>query len=106
MSREKQISEMSTLIYENRPIKDIWNEDADSIAETLYNAGYRKQEWISVEDRLPEEDTIVLVWCGEVSVYNYLQNDLWYTGYCDITTSESGVTHWMPLPEAPKGGVE
>ena len=71
--------------------------------------GYRKQsEWISVDERLPEEDTIVLVWCGEVSVYNYLHNDLWYTGYCYITTSEGGVTHWMPLPEAPKmkGGAE
>ena len=49
MNKEKQIEEMSTLIYENRPIKDIWNEEADCIAKTLYNAGYRKQsegEWI------------------------------------------------------------
>ncbi|MEE0968736.1 MAG: hypothetical protein U0M06_05125 [Clostridia bacterium] len=48
MNREKHIREMSDIIYENRPIKDIWNEEADSIAENLYNAGYRKQiegEW-------------------------------------------------------------
>ena len=55
-------------------------------------------EWISVKDRLPEEDTIVLVWCGEVSVFNYLRDDLWHTGYCDITTDEGGITRWMPLP--------
>lgn len=61
-----------------------------------------KSEWISVDDRLPEEDTIVLVWCGEVSVYNYLRYDWWYTGYCDITTEDGGITHWMPLPEPPK----
>ena len=113
MSKEKQIEEMAKALNEatfgvnTHTLADhLKPETINKVAEYLYNAGYRKQEWISVEDRLPEEDTIVLVWCGEVSVYNYLQNDLWYTGYCDITTSESGVTHWMPLPEAPKGGVE
>lgn len=49
MNKEKQIEEMATLIYDNRPIPQIWNEDADSIAETLYNAGYRKQSENMVE---------------------------------------------------------
>ena len=64
MSREKQIVEMSTLIYENRPIKDIWNEEADSIAETLYNAGYRKQS----EDMVDIET--VKKWLYQVAINN------------------------------------
>ena len=48
MSKEKQIEEMANIIYDNRPHKDVWIEDAEGIASVLYNAGYRKQregEW-------------------------------------------------------------
>ena len=44
MSREKQIEEMSVLIYTGRCLQKSYVE----IAEVLYNAGYRKQsegEW-------------------------------------------------------------
>lgn len=57
--------------------------------------------WIAVEDRLPEPDVWVLVWVGKyhwiasidsrfgiwVGVY---ENEYWRTP-----------THWMPLPIAP-----
>lgn len=79
---------------------------AEYFADYLIAHGVTVREWISVDERLPEEDTFVLVWCGEFSVFNYLSNGLWYTGYCDITTGEGGITHWMPLPEAPKGGAD
>ena len=49
MSEEKQIDEMANTIYDNRPHKDVWLEDAQDIAKVLYDAGYRKQsegEWI------------------------------------------------------------
>ena len=44
----KQIEEMAKVLYENRPFKDLWEEDAMDIAEVLYEAGYHKQnegEW-------------------------------------------------------------
>ena len=77
-------------------------------AEQLYNAGYRKQsEWISVEERLPEENGRYLV-CVNVS-------HLAFTNLTIIAVMEYGkkhgfylysedepVTHWMPLPEPPK----
>ena len=90
-----------------------WN-DSNDIAEQLHNEGYRKQEWISVEERLPEE-------CGMpvlmVAVNAYLQTRVvkGFTDYqCPIAfhTNEREydgiwgaweVTHWMPLPEPPKG---
>jgi rubrerythrin len=40
MSKEKQIEEMVFIIQENSPLSKISSED---VADSLYNAGYRKQ---------------------------------------------------------------
>jgi hypothetical protein len=74
-------------------------------AEILYNAGYRKQEWISVEDRLPDEDGEYLTWDGLVCFLIWFNASLglWNVSEGGDTSSAiRGVTHWMPLPEAPK----
>jgi hypothetical protein len=128
MSREKQIDEMAKLIC-NFPQCINYNsigeckptecQIADK-AEALYNAGYRKQsepfsqphenggEWISVEERLPEEDETVLYYDEKyVSACMFFSEE-----FNTLDTYESsivdGVTHWMPLPEPPKmkGGAE
>lgn len=61
-------------------------------------------EWISVKDRLPEIDEtcsrFVLI-CksnGRMGVARWLSTSEWqlYMG-----PNARGVTHWMPLPEAP-----
>jgi hypothetical protein len=54
--------------------------------------------WIPVEERLPEQDTLVLVGgYGEVaSGFYHEKHGLW------ITHAEIDFTHWMPLPEPPK----
>ena len=90
-------------------------------ATRLYDAGYRKQsEWISVEERLPDNHRTVLVACkgitvggaAPISVGSYggghwfladAEGTLYLTKYMHIV-----VTHWMPLPEPPKmkGGAE
>lgn len=61
MSREKQIEEMACAICGNSRIcvgqgvnrcllyPQMWR-----YANNAYREGYRKQEWISVEERLPE----------------------------------------------------
>lgn len=69
-------------------------------AEALYNAGFSKQEWISVEDRMPPALGKVLVYSPILGVYMTC-----YTAYSPRFAEES-VTHWMPLPEPPemKGG--
>lgn len=65
------------------------------------------QEWISVDDRLPEAGVAVLARCF------YHEN--WRTLVCFTSKNNVGewytyvawrwvkVTHWMPLPEPPKG---
>ena len=37
-------------------------------AEYLVEHGVTVQEWISVEDRLPEENEYVMIWCGECQI--------------------------------------
>ena len=63
-------------------------------------------QWISIEDRLPEEDGYYLC-CIKSSLFPdrvYID-----TLECDKGNFEEGhiytdtVTHWMPLPELPKG---
>ena len=54
--------------------------------------------WIPVDERLPEDETMMLVTCqtkaGRRSV-----NRAWYGAGCwHGTGSMSGVTAWMPLP--------
>ena len=77
-------------------------------------------EWISVKDRLPENNTPVLV-CFDnrydfgggndltIGVYDALgvqvKKGEWYdegSWNADYGYDEIAVTHWMPLPEKPK----
>lgn len=38
----KQIEEMTNVIFESSPLPSVWRSDATNFAEALYNAGYRK----------------------------------------------------------------
>lgn len=94
-------------------IQDLRRENAELRA--------RVPQWISVDDRLPELDTDqVLVLDENGNIYN-----TWYDGCIDdrcrfghyraVYNSDTlgfdgvdwvpdeGVTHWMPMPEPPKG---
>ena len=65
-------------------------------------------QWISVEDRLPEEQYVNIVFYEEkskdiyIGYYNtgdYTHNKFWHSsGRLFVNT----VTHWIPLPEPPK----
>lgn len=60
-------------------------------------------QWISVKDRMPEDNDRVIAFRpyeAEVSAYRY--SVMW--GWALKTSvSHRGITHWMPLPEPPKG---
>ena len=61
--------------------------------------------WIPVEERLPEdgEEALCLTkWKQRwVAVWNEMGDHLWTDG--EGWLSNSFVTHWMPMPEPPKG---
>ena len=87
-----------------------------AIASALSGEGYCKLEWISVEERLPEEGKTVLA-VGEQSTPIFgnvfmsdkvRKNKVRYGEYYAENEWEyiSHVTHWMPLSEPLKGGAE
>ena len=56
-------------------------------------------EWVSVEERLPEEKQRVIVRCERVGTsVGWI---LWGNWMTDIGPGAGKVTHWMPLPAAP-----
>jgi rubrerythrin len=59
MSREKQIEEIANAIYDDPNAYDTyWRSHCEQLAETLYNAGYRKQsegEWETIPDYQPNK---------------------------------------------------
>ncbi len=67
-------------------------------------------DWISVDERLPEKETPVLVWAAWDSATASQLVAQWreWEGapyWVDSMNGEYqivGVTHWMPLPEGPK----
>ena len=76
------------------------------IADHLIANGVTVQEWISVDDRLPEEKVNCIVHYKHA----YCDNDgYWTIGICFYDGEKFQmhwaykVTHWMPLPEPPKG---
>ena len=57
-------------------------------------------EWVRVEERLPEENQRVIVRCERVGTsVGWI---LWGNWMADIGPDAGKVTHWMPLPKSPK----
>lgn len=128
MSKEKQIEEMAEALRHTCEGECFTNVDGLIDCEVcracyLYEAGYRKQsEWVSVEERLPEDvyggdrkiiTVLVCTKSGRVSTAsrvrmmrpNLVTMQYEYTDIFEWSGQiAKKVTHWMPVPEAPKGG--
>ena len=79
---------------------------ARSTADLLIANGVTVQEWISVKDKLPEPWKQVLIYSRydfcEVALYIGIPGKWRVTWNHEMLDADS-VTHWMPLPEPPKG---
>ena len=93
----------------------------EDVADHLIRNGVTVQEWISVDDRLPSDEQDVLViahgWGGRlVYVGSHKRVEAqksWLTGITNKSSEwllwgwsylkEPRVTHWMPMPQPPKG---
>lgn len=83
----------------------LYVEDVMEILEQLQEdleQDEKENGWISVSERLPEDDTTVLVSCKTRSGTTFVR-----TGYCIYGSwylNCEGVTAWRPLPEPYKKG--
>lgn len=86
----------------------IWKKARmENCAILFAKKGYRKQQWIPVTERLPERGVLVLCIGARGGMFlgrsPYLFSD--GTAYFDVPNARTCryATHWMPLPEPPKG---
>ena len=75
--------------------------DFDEKADHLIANGVTMQKWIPVTEMLPEKDVKVLTW----GVYGFSVNyrDRFSGRWRGVNGRPQWITHWMPLPEPPKG---
>ena len=76
---------------------------SEEIANNLLDSGVTVQEWISVTERLPEsgkESVLIALRWGEVGI-GWCEDGRWSSEFVN-EYEEGEVTHWMPLPDAPK----
>lgn len=123
---------MAEYLEREAAIKAIYDSDPNGIRRALgFNIGQIEEalravpavsvpQWISVKDRLPDVAGMYIVvacdeWCsyGEGIWYDRVVVVADYSGGCwnwnDNGTDydiDDLVTHWMPLPEAPKGDAD
>ena len=111
-AREKLVELLDRFVY------DDWYSNGD-IAEKLIANGVTVQEWISVDDRLPIEEAkaheqewpgeycefLVMIEKGSLptTLYYDLEENEWFRINTALERETYEVTHWMPLPEPPKG---
>ena len=78
--------------------EDSWEHNKYFFEDDIkrFDQNTRTDVWISVEDRLPENDGTVLVasTCGNVFTG-------WWDEHWRVIETFSEVTHWMPLPKPP-----
>ena len=113
--REKLIEILRKPIYPHELVDPI-----EAVADYLLDSGVTVQKWIPVTERLPEDDLPketkrvrirCFVFTDKGSVKTCVRersrtkrNGVWgYTAWWWSKTDFAKPTHWMPLPEPPKG---
>ena len=98
--REKLIEILRKPIFPHELV-----DPTEAVADYLLDNGVTVQEWISVDDRLPEHGDVVVVW------HTYMEHpfvcqwdersDCWIDN--KWTFGRNTITHWCYLPQPPKG---
>ena len=81
--------------------------DVEYVVDNLISNGVTVQEWISVNDRLPEAGGYVVCIAKRNTFSRFMpmvariEKNGWVNPMTEQYISE--VTHWMPIPHPPKG---
>lgn len=92
-------------------ISENGTQHREFIADLMIANGVTVQEWISVDDRLPEEGEYVLCvlkgfnYGGKIQVCKFVPADKFKDKpyFEHFRNGFPSVTHWMSLPQPPKG---
>ena len=92
-------------------ISENGTQHREFIADLMIANGVTVQEWISVTERLPEEGDYVLCvlkgfnYGGKIQVCKFCPADKFKDKpyFEHFRNGFPSVTHWMPLPQPPKG---
>ena len=82
------------------PWGEIQKDTAERIVDRMLDHDVTVQKWISINDRLPDKNTTVIVATDKGIVFQCLYA---YDGWDLWDGNEINITHWQPMPEAPKG---
>ena len=89
-------------------LKQIKYVSVENAANILIDNGVTVQEWISVKDNLPEAGGYVVCIAkrNPFSRFMPMVARIEKNGWVNPITEQyiSEVTHWMPIPQPPKGG--
>ena len=100
--REKLIEILRKPIFPHELV-----DPAEAVADYLLDSGVTVQEWIPVEDRLPEAGGYVVCIAkrNPFSRFMPMVARIEKNGWVNPITERyiSNVTQWMPLPHPPKG---
>ena len=75
----------------------------ETVASYLMSHGVTVKEWISVDDRLPNDNDRVIAFRPnepETSAYKYCVMWGWSV---KASLKHRGITHWCEMPQPPKG---
>ena len=93
------VEKLVDLFYDNNVRCDQKIEGlADDVIDIIAN-GITVQEWVSVKDRFPEENTTVIVATDNGIVFQCLYA---YDGWDLWDDNDVNITHWQPMPQPPK----
>jgi len=97
-NKERLIEVLDSFFHDEKPPR----EYLVTIADTIAAANLLAPEWISVTDRVPEKNVLSLVLdvLGQVHVDTHPTGKI--GGPRDGWWNIGSVTHWQPLPAAPK----
>ena len=98
LEKVKQVDQVRSMTDEF-----IDREMRDLMRRTIRCEESTQTGWISVEDKLPEEDVRVIVYSSIKTIgIAYQINNLWFTRDLLMSSPCDKITHWMPLPEPPE----
>lgn len=105
------IENLSQDLEREKEYSAFWQEQAedkkDLIHKCILALARVSRQWISVNERLPDigKSIIFATKSGYAAEGEYI-GDCWVQYRWTTKVKNEAVTHWMPLPEAPKGEIE